>query len=75
MGCVVSGKMRCVCGVVCNSIAPPPERKGYHPLEEIPKLLFTSPWLADREFEDFFIASEHPDVTITTSIKAIHPTT
>ena len=47
---------------------PPPESKGNPPLEEIPpNFPPPPPGFADQEFEDFFIASENPDVTMTTT--------
>ena len=47
---------------------PPPEGKGNPPLEEIPQNFPPPPpGFADQEFEDFFIASEDPDVTMTTT--------
>ena len=47
---------------------PPPESKGNPPLEEIPQTFPPPPpGFADQEFEDFFIASEDPDVTMTTT--------
>ena len=50
------------------SSPPPPESKGNPPLEEIPpNFPPPPPGFADQEFEDFFIASEEPNVTMTTT--------
>ena len=48
--------------------SPPPENKGNPPMEEIHQNFPPPPpGFADQEFDDFFIASEEPDVSMATT--------